>query len=962
MSMKISHFLGRAVTQGFLVAAGIAAVAPSAQAQTRTWTLDGDFDVGNLVNTVHSPSNQLQLGATPLAKSHVVWATNYRNSWVVRLDSVTGKQTGRFDAALVSVNGQSTGARPSKEYCDWSSQGNCPGRVAVDTNGDVWIINRAFGSQGTMSKFSGDIAHCIDRNNNGKIDTSTDVNNDGIIDVGNGAEYFGQNDECILTTVTVGGYGQIPRGVVIDKKGRVWASTHNDGMLYRFNPNEPVALEKSVSVGGNPYSLGSGGDYVFVSNSAGQTARVHIDTGAVDYAPCPGTYGVVGDPSGNYAWLGSFNGGGGLFKADFTNHTCPAISLPTGSTATTIDLDGNIWLAGYNNGNVYKYSPGGALLGAYNAGGNNPHGLSVDFQNNLWIIVHGPGNAHMTKMNVSTGAILAQPSIDGTGGYDYDPYIYSDFTGLQINRMAPYTKIGSWSATHDTLVNDVPWKTVKWNTEAEASVPAGTTLSMAVRAANSIATLAVTPFVSASSGVLLANIKGRYVQVQATFKGPGYLTPVLSNVTVDGTCAGVQGENCCVTDADCGDGNSCTTDTCPVPGASCKHSAIASCCHTNADCVDANVCTSDSCPGDGQLCQHVQSPGCCFSNADCADADACTADICSGPGGSCSHKQVNGCCNVDADCQKGNVCSNATCSGPGGLCQASVIPNCCTKNSDCADNDLCTTNTCDVATGLCSSTPIVGCCNVDAQCDDGQACTADKCTGAGGLCVSFPIAGCCMTGADCDDSNFCTTDSCPGPGGSCSFTPVPNCCIGASDCSDGNLCTTDTCPVPGGACMNAAVAGCCNNNVDCDDGDVCTQDSCTFAGGSCEHQGIVGCCKVDADCAVGTCVNHVCVDMPDGGMGGASASSGGGMGGASSSSSGGGMGGASASSVASSSSGGGMGGSAPAPQPGPSVPFLEGGGCRCEVAGGASGETHEGAVAGVFGALALVVARRRKRA
>ena len=53
-----------------------------------------------------------------------------------------------------------------------------PGRVAVDSNGDVWIVNRAFGHQGTLTKFSGDLSHCIDRNNNGVIDTSFDKNGD----------------------------------------------------------------------------------------------------------------------------------------------------------------------------------------------------------------------------------------------------------------------------------------------------------------------------------------------------------------------------------------------------------------------------------------------------------------------------------------------------------------------------------------------------------------------------------------------------------------------------------------------------------------------------------------------------------------------------------------------------------------------------------------------------------------
>ncbi|MBI5546535.1 MAG: hypothetical protein HY901_21855, partial [Deltaproteobacteria bacterium] len=273
----------------------------TASGQSKTWTLNADFDTGTFNNAVDTnPSNQLVLGGTPVSRTHIVWSTNYLYGYVVRLDTHTGKQTGRFDSSLQLINGVATGAPPPNEFCNFASTGNCPGRVAVDANGDVWIVNRAFGKQGTLTKLSGDLAHCIDRNNNGVIDTSHDANNDGQISVVAGSgEYFGQNDECILTTIRIGPSNVYPRGVAIDKYGKVWVSTHNDGKLYRYNPVEPVALEATVTVGGYPYSLATGGDYVFVSSSSGQVSRVHITTLAVQTNPCASTYGVVADPSGN---------------------------------------------------------------------------------------------------------------------------------------------------------------------------------------------------------------------------------------------------------------------------------------------------------------------------------------------------------------------------------------------------------------------------------------------------------------------------------------------------------------------------------------------------------------------------------------------------------------------------------------------------------------------------------------
>jgi hypothetical protein len=58
-----------------------------------------------------------------------------------------------------------------------------PSRTAIDFNGDMWVSNRAFGGQSSVTKISNDPLTCIDRNKNGKIDTSSDVNGNGVIDV-----------------------------------------------------------------------------------------------------------------------------------------------------------------------------------------------------------------------------------------------------------------------------------------------------------------------------------------------------------------------------------------------------------------------------------------------------------------------------------------------------------------------------------------------------------------------------------------------------------------------------------------------------------------------------------------------------------------------------------------------------------------------------------------------------------
>jgi streptogramin lyase len=918
-----------------ILAAAVVLAAVGADAQTRTWTTTADFSTGTLVNTSATRvPDALVLGPTAVSQTHVVWSTNYLYGYIVRMDSLTGKQTGRYDSALVTLNGAATGARPAQEYCDFASTGNCPGRVAVDANGDVWIINRAFGHQGTVTKFSGDVSHCIDRNNNGVIDTSFDKNGDGLIDVNPASgEYFGQNDECIITTIPVGPVNVWPRGVAVDKNGKVWVSTFNDGKVYRYNPNDPVALEATVTVGNNPYSLATGGDYLFVSNASGGGAkRVNVTTLAVNnLAACPGTYGVVADPGGSVAWLGGYFTGTGFYKADFAANTCTLINTGTQVTAMTLDLAGNVWAAGYNAATVHKVSPAGVLLGSYPSGGASPHGLSVDFQGNVWVV--NDGSATMAKLNPNTGALIGNYTLGGPGVANPTPYLYSDFTGVQIDRQAPYARLGTWSNVFDGGAAKIPWSKLLWNAEAAGSIPAQTSAVFSVRASDTVAGLSASAYLPATNGAALSGVVGRYVQVQAKVSGPGFVTPTLSDVTVAGPCAGTPGPSCCVVDADCGDGNACTADTCPVPGGACKHAAVATCCLVKADCNDGDLCTDDTCPTAGSSCSFVRRANCCTTNADCADADPCTADLCSGPGGTCSHPTIAGCCKTNADCVGASACTVSTCPAPGALCKTTPKPGCCTSDKDCADSDACTADTCNVATGACTNVRATGCCNADGDCNDGKACTKDTCSGPGGSCQATAIAGCCNADGDCNDGNVCTKDTCSGAGGVCVATAIAGCCATDGDCDDGDACTTDTCPAAGGACVHTAKAACCHNTADCDDKDRCTKDVCPAAGGSCSHAPIESCCTTSADCAGGTCTSGWCAPTVDAG----------------------------APDVGPVDTGIDAEPDASAPvDTGVAPGALEGGGCGCVLPGGTS-STNGGLVGAAFATALLLGSRRRRR-
>ena len=125
----------------------------------------------------------------------------------------------------------SNGAEPPDAACDpgvLGELGNCPSRTAVDLQGAVFVANRAFEHQGTVTKIAGFADDCVDRNGDGEIQTSHDVNGSGQIESYVDGEFLGQDDECLLWTVDAGGPGGVPRALAVAADGSVWVGLHGE--------------------------------------------------------------------------------------------------------------------------------------------------------------------------------------------------------------------------------------------------------------------------------------------------------------------------------------------------------------------------------------------------------------------------------------------------------------------------------------------------------------------------------------------------------------------------------------------------------------------------------------------------------------------------------------------------------------------------------------------------------------
>jgi hypothetical protein len=74
-----------------------------------------------------------------------------------------------------------------------------PSRTAIDHYGNAWIGNRATNTLVKVGNLG--LGTCVDKNGNGKIDTTRDTNNNGVIEDSEMVSF--ENDECILKEVAL---------------------------------------------------------------------------------------------------------------------------------------------------------------------------------------------------------------------------------------------------------------------------------------------------------------------------------------------------------------------------------------------------------------------------------------------------------------------------------------------------------------------------------------------------------------------------------------------------------------------------------------------------------------------------------------------------------------------------------------------------------------------------------------
>ncbi len=527
---------------------------------------DAPWDVEGDASGVARDADGALVLSTTRTETRSAWIANTLFGTVTRLDTRDGRQLGEYDAVL--RDGTNGAAAPGVACVVERAGGNCPSRTAVDLRGAVYVANRAFLGQGTVTKIAGVESDCVDRNGNGEIDTSRDRDADGVIERDVPGEFLGQDDECLLWTVDVGARDGVPRAIAVDAAGTVWVGLHKERRLVQLDPDDGRVLRtvdlRSGSIGAfQPYGAAAdgAGRVWFVSVGTGSILGVEAATGRVlpretatsrGAMGCSGSYGIAVDPD-DRVWIAGF-----LcpyaFRFDPATRAWREVSLPDSGVTRGIaaSADGRIyvassheWLRFEADGTTSGSDPLSRVteidadtlavrrvLGLPSAPlpGAGTTGVGLDSDGALWLV--NQESATATRLDPRTGVARDFP----TGP---SPYTYSDFTGYALR---------TFTAPDGYLRTIVPgcatgateWEQVRWS----ASVPAGTSVELRARTADAVPDLATRPWVGPFRERPVTELalppgpvgNERHLELELSLRSDGSRSPAIERLEVQYNC------------------------------------------------------------------------------------------------------------------------------------------------------------------------------------------------------------------------------------------------------------------------------------------------------------------------------------------------------------------------------------------------------------------------------------------
>ncbi len=498
-----------------------------AAASPKEYTLNDDFDEGALVGLEHNTvEDQLQL-TEEATTFPFMWIANAGEDTISKWDTNANKELARYNTWFGSPASHDAWSGPS------------PSRTCVDVEGNCYVANRHFDNRpaDVIKILLGDY---VDRNGNGKLDTSTDSDNNGVItpdemlpmnDTNNNGKIDDNEiqDERIAWAVSVGPDNGLGRSLAIDTEGNVWLGLYNEQAYYKLSGVDGSILEGPISVSPNtPYGAAIDKHGILWGSSLNYNL-LKLDTKTketrvYDHSSYGSDYGIAlgyDDNNNTHVYQAEDAYGNTFIEFNSSSETfsTPAVlKFPCLGIAT--DSKGNIFASNYYTGEVTKFAPDGSVIWSAGAQVNSEaRGTVVDSNDDVWII-----HREASKLSKFSGSDGAPLGVFNTGLY---PYTYSDATGLSLrNSIGAF---GTWTVDFDSEEESMPWGTVSWN----ASEPAGTSVTVEVKSSNDGNTWS--SWETAVNGAPLGSTPdGRYLQIRTTLQiTSGEISPVLYDLSVE---------------------------------------------------------------------------------------------------------------------------------------------------------------------------------------------------------------------------------------------------------------------------------------------------------------------------------------------------------------------------------------------------------------------------------------------
>ena len=366
----------------------------------------------NSQNVVQTGDGWLTLTETAI-NLNVIWIANSAEGTVSKLDTTTGYEMGRY------------------KVC------SNPSRTAVGKLGDGWIACRSdTASVAYIINFDGE---CEDKNGNGTIETSRDLDNSHTI---SGAEMLPQGqDECVKWIKHTAGVpgnpagANIARALGITQKEEGWVGLWESKQLVKVE-KENGDVVQTISIPANPYGLVIDAEGIVWVSGRGGGVLVRADpaSGQVSSTSPNGSYspyGIALDEWGR-VWTAHLGSGGNLvYMYDPKTNGWQSVGVSSRPRGLVSNGNGRLFVACDESDRVAVVDI--ATLTKFNeihlGGGHFPIGMAVDSSGFIWAVNQKSGSAH--KINGFNLQIIGNYPV-GKG-----PYTYSDMTGSAFFDAVP---------------------------------------------------------------------------------------------------------------------------------------------------------------------------------------------------------------------------------------------------------------------------------------------------------------------------------------------------------------------------------------------------------------------------------------------------------------------------------------------------------------------------------------------